>query len=350
MGIEVELFDDLGAVERDAGGALDRERQSSLYGSIDWLKLTRQHVLQSARLVAARARDDEGRSAWLFLQETAQKRGAAFASWYTLSFAPIFSGVGTPVDQQPDQQVPLIIAIAQRLRRQFSHVSLAPLNKEDGYVPLLAAGFRASGWLGRRSVSTHNWIAETQGRPFEAYWAERPSRLRNTVARKQKRADLQIELLDRFNSQAWTDYESVYRASWKPDEGSPAFLRALADRAGEWGALRLGIARLDGKAVAAQLWTVGGSTATIHKLAHDERAKALSPGSLLTHAMFRHVLDRDRPMLVDFGTGDDAYKADWMDLKRPLYRLDFYNRASPAGLASAAKAAAGALVRRLRND
>ncbi len=350
MGIEVELFDDLDSVERDAGGALDRERQEYLYDSIDWLRLTWEHVLPDTRLVAARARDEEGRSAWLFLQEVAAKQGQAFASWYTLAFAPIFSNVGSPAHQEPDRRLPLVSAVAERLRERFDRISVSPMDDEDGFASLLKQAFGGSGWIARRSVTTYNWVAETHEHPFDAYWDRRPSRLRNTIARKQKRASLDIQILDRFDAEAWAEYEAVYRASWKPEEGSPEFLRALAERAGRWGALRLGIARQDGKAVAAQFWTMDGEIATIHKLAHDESAKSLSPGSLLTHAMFRHVLERDRPMLVDFGTGDDAYKADWMDMKRPLYRLDFYDRASPAGLASAAKAAAGALVRRLRND
>jgi CelD/BcsL family acetyltransferase involved in cellulose biosynthesis len=345
LGIEVELFDDLGAVERDAGGALNRERQASLYDTIDWLKLTREHVLPDVRLVAARARDDAGRSAWLLLQETAPKRGEAFASWYTLAFSPIFSAVD---DQRPDVRLALVTALAGRLRPEFDRISLAPL--DACHASLLRKGFGACSWLTNQSVATSNWVAETDGHSFETYWQKRPTRLRNTVARKQKRADLQIDILDRFSSQAWADYETVYEASWKPVEGSPAFVRALAERAAEWGALRLGIARRGGRPIAAQLWTVDGSTATIHKLAYDERAKSLSPGTLLTEAMFRHVIERDQPRVIDFGTGDDGYKADWMDVKRPLYRLDLFNRHSAAGLAGAARAAVSKLVRRARSD
>jgi hypothetical protein len=348
LGIEVELFDELDAVEQDAGGALDRERQASLYDTIDWLKLTREHVLPSGSLVAARARDDAGRSAWLLLQVMAPKRGEAFASWYTLAFAPIFSGVEASNDQKPDFRLDLVIALAERLRPEFDRISLAPL--DGGHASLLKKGFGASGWMTSQSVATYNWVAATDGQPFETYWQKRPSRLRNTVVRKQKRADLQIEILDSFSPELWVDYEAVYEASWKPDEGSPAFVRALAERAAEWGVLRLGIARQDGSPVAAQLWTVYGSLATIHKLAYDERAKSLSPGTLLTYAMFRHVIERDRPRMVDFGTGDDSYKADWMDGKRPLYRLDFFNRHSAAGLAGAARAAVSKLVRRVRSD
>src|SRR3546814_12565678 len=71
------------------------------------------------------------------------------------------------------------------------------------------------------------------------------------------------------------------------------------------GHLRMGIARRDGLAVAAQLWTVENGVALIHKLAHREDAGAGSPGTLLSHASFRPVIDTDTVPRIDFGTGDD---------------------------------------------
>ncbi len=95
-------------------------------------------------------------------------------------------------------------------------------------------------------------------------------------------------------TRAWADYEAVYRASWKPEEGSFPFLRALAEQEGAAGTLRLGVARKDGRPVAVQLWLVENGEATIHKLAYAEDAKAMSPGTLLGMAMFRRALDEDR--------------------------------------------------------
>src|SRR3546814_9220867 len=92
----------------------------------------------------------------------------------------------------------------------------------------------------------------------------------------------------------------------------------------------MGIARSDGLAVAAQLWTVENGVALIHKLAHREDAGAGSPGTLLSHAMFRHVIDTDKVTRIDFGPGADAYKRDWMESVRPLYQIDFYNWRRPA--------------------
>jgi CelD/BcsL family acetyltransferase involved in cellulose biosynthesis len=61
--------------------------------------------------------------------------------------------------------------------------------------------------------------------------------------------------------------------------------------------------------------------------------------------MFRHVIDGDRPRLIDFGTGDDPYKAEWMDASRTLWRLDLFRLSDPRGLARYARARLAALVR-----
>jgi CelD/BcsL family acetyltransferase involved in cellulose biosynthesis len=184
---------------------------------------------------------------------------------------------------------------------------------------------------------------------FDAYWATRGSRLRNTAKRKAKAAALEITIHRRFDAAAWADYEHVYQASWKPAEGSPAFLRALAEQEGDAGTLRLGIAKRDGEPIAAQLWLVENRVATIHKLAYADAARELSPGTLLSVEMFRHALDIDRVRRIDFGTGDDGYKADWMARSEPLMMMQAFNPATLVGLAGAARAGASALVRRLRS-
>jgi len=183
-----------------------------------------------------------------------------------------------------------------------------------------------------------NWRAHTEGMDFEAYWAKRPGQLRNTAKRRAKGAELDVTIHHRFDEAAWADYETVYQASWKPEEGSFPFLRALAEQEGAAGTLRLGVAKKDDVPVAAQLWLVENGQATIHKLAYAEAAKAMSPGTILSMAMFRHVLDQDRVSLVDYGNGDEPYKADWMDERRTLWQLRAYNPKTIKGLAGIAKA------------
>jgi len=142
------------------------------------------------------------------------------------------------------------------------------------------------------------------------------------VKRKGAKVTLEIVITDVFDEAAWADYADVYADSWKPEEGAIAFLKATAISKGTSGRLRLGLARHEGRAIAAQFWTVENGVAIIHKLAHRTGTDAMSPGTLLTKAMFEHVIDHDHVSLIDFGTGDDKYKADWMDRRTMLERVE----------------------------
>jgi Acetyltransferase (GNAT) domain len=327
----VELFDDLGAIAEVEDGALADDRQPSLFDRLSWYRLLNAYAPPSGKLLAARSGET-----WLFLAaEGACAR--AYANWYTLRFAA------------PGAEPEALRLIAESLRGRsprLSRVELGPLAQDD---PLIHA-FRTAGWLTFVEESTVNWQIDTTGLSFEDYWAARPSRLRNTAKRKGKAAALDINIYNNFDPKAWKAYEAIYRASWKPGEGSPDFLKALAQQQGARGALRLGIARKDGHAIAAQLWLVEHGHATIHKLAYDDAARDLSPGTLLSVEMFRHVLDRDRVTMIDFGTGNDPYKAEWMDRCEPLQRMIAFNPFSPAGMAGAARAAASRLVRSARRQ
>ena len=331
LSVEVELFDELEAAERDAGGALDRAAQPSLFDRLDWYRLLAEHCELPGKPIVARASHMQQR-AWMFLA-VADRKASAWANWYSLRWRPI----GDP-------------ALFRHILAAFRDglvpmLELAPLEATDALVEAC----RDSGWIAFVEPATANWFAATDGLDFAAYWAKRPAKLRNTAERKAKSAALEIAVHERFEPEPWAEYQAVYEASWKPEEGSPAFLRALAEQEGAAGTLRLGIARKDGEAVATQLWLVENGEATIHKLAYREEAKALSPGTVLSMAMFRHVLDRDRVSRIDYGTGDESYKADWMDERRSLWRVTAYNRRTLRGLAGATRHAASSLVRRRRS-
>ena len=142
--------------------------------------------------------------------------------------------------------------------------------------------------------------------------------------------------------------KSTARAGKAKKARSPSCAR-WPSQEGEAGTLRLGIARKDGRPVAAQLWLVENRQATIHKLAYREDMKALSPGTILGEAMFRRALDVDRVEAIDYGTGDDPYKRDWMAERRPLWRLLAFNPRHMFGLLGIAREKASALVRRARS-
>jgi len=329
--VNIACFEELEAVAEDAAGALDRANQASLYDRLDWFRLLQAHVPPAGRLAVWRARDGD-KAAWLFLAVEG-KKATAYAAWYSLRF----NGIG-----ENDVMTPLARAIR---KSGIAEVELAPIEQPEP----LAAAFRAAGWNLRLTEKTGNWRAATEGEGFAAYWAKRPGQLRSTAKRKAKAAGLEIEIFDRFDEGAWAAYEAVYRASWKPEEVSFLFLRALAEQEGAAGTLRVGVARKDGQPVAVQLWLIENGEATIHKLAYREDAKELSPGTILGEAMFRRAIDEDRVRIIDYGTGDDAYKRDWMDERRPLWRLQAFNPGTVQGLARAARAALSPLAGRLRS-
>ena len=335
MSAQVELFDDLDAVERDAAGALSRERRPWTFERLDWFRLVHDFTPPPGKLLALRARNGKA-NAWLFLGAESG-RARAYSNWYCLRFGPIVDGKdgAAAVDE-----------LARGLRLGgIAELSVSPIAEDDPLGPAL----KRQGWMTRRAQSSVSWRIRVKHMSFEQYWAARPSRLRNTAKRRSKTAGLELRVHHRFDPAAWADYENVYENSWKPAEGSPELMRQFAEAEGKAGTLRLGLAYRDDKPVAAQLWTVEHGVATIHKLAYREDAKHYSPGTVLSVEMFRRAIDEDEVDLIDFGIGNDPYKADWMDEAEPLYALTAYDMRSLNGLAAAARAAVSMLVRKLRS-
>jgi hypothetical protein len=245
-------------------------------------------------------------------------------NWYSFTWRP--AGSHDPA---------LIEAAASDLRRRTHRVTVWPVPDEDGSAARLSAGFRKAGWSVRSEPCDHNHVLFVNGRSFAEYWSGRPGQMRTTLKRKGKKVE--IEILTGFDTATWQAYEDIYGESWKPEEGAPELLRRFAQAEGDAGRIRLGIARAEGVPVAAQFWTVEGTTAYIHKLAHRESAKPLSAGATLTAALFEHVIDLDKVELIDFGTGNDPYKSDWMEVDRPRYRIDCLDPAQPRAWPALAK-------------
>lgn len=335
--VKGEIFRNLDDAAASARGELNRGTQGSLFDRIEWFQRTWRLTSPVGTPLVVRARAD-GNNSWLFLAEL-NGHARALASWYSLSFGPVFSG-------QPDNATKfvLLVATARRLAKRVSSITLSPMTRDN--VSTVERAFDRARWIAITHETTARWTVSTADMSFDDYWAARPGELRSTVKRKATKYGINTKVFTRFDSGAWTDYEAIYAASWKSEEGSPEFLRDMALVESAAGALRMGIASVAGEPVAAQLWTVENGHAIIHKLAYLETAREQSAGSVLSAAMFQHVIGEDKVALVDFGTGDDRYKADWMDTRTPLYTVRLFNPRQPAGLWGAAKASLRALVRR----
>jgi hypothetical protein len=265
-------------------------------------------------------------SAWLPLRVEAPGNLAGLTNWYSFSIRPLFDG-----DRDRDAALRALFA---DLRHKAARLALYPVVDPDA----LTAALRAAGWWVRTTPAGDRHWLDLGEMGHDDWWASRPGALRNTVQRKTKKGIVDIQLLTAFDAGSWAAYEQIYAASWKPEEGHPALLRAFAEAESDGGRLRMGIARIDGIPVAAQYWTVEDGTAFIHKLAHVEDSLKASPGTLLSAALFRHVIEVDGVKRVDFGTGNDGYKRDWMNRHDPLWRIEAFNPSRVAAWGPALKA------------
>ena len=280
---------------------------------------------------------DEDSHAALALTETTSGI-EPLRNWYSFTWRQL-----APIGERGDT---LLRAIAEQLKQRSHRVTLWPVPDEDGSARRLERAFGKAGWSVSREQCDYNHILSLKGRSFAKYWAARPGRMRTTLKRKSNKVRTQI--FTEFHHDIWNSYESIYAESWKPEEGDPALLRRFAEEEAKVGRARIGIASHKGEPVAAQFWTVEDGTAYIHKLAHLEEMKQLSAGTVLSAALFEHVIDVDGVKMIDFGTGNDPYKADWMEDVRPRYRIDCLNPSKPRAWPIIAKHSIRRLAQPLR--
>ena len=319
--IEARYHDSVNVLQALTG----MQGRASVPGPFDraeWFALLAQTGLLPLVVTAS----DSGETAALALTESGG-RIAGLRNWYSFIWR-----AAAPASPAGDR---LLEAMARSLRHRGWRVTLEPVPGEDGAADQLARAFCAAGWKVQVEPCDTNHVLPVRGRSFAEYWQTRPGALRTTL--KRKAGKVAVEVLTRFDPAVWAEYEAIYASSWKPSEDFPAMLRSFAEAEGAAGRLRMGIARADGIAVAAQVWTVENSVAYIHKLAHLESHKQLSAGTTLSAALFRHVIDIDQTALIDFGTGDQSYKADWMESVRPRYRIDCLDPSQPRAWAPLAK-------------
>lgn len=217
---------------------------------------------------------------------------------------------------------------------QVTSLKLDPVAEDDDDVQLLQQALEARGYQCHRRFRFHNWFYPVLGQSFDEYMAGRPSRVRNTVSRKQRKLERDhgycVRLYADENLESGlSDYQAVYRASWKAYEQYEGFIEGLAQTLAKSGWLRLAVLYIEEKPAAAQFWFVVHGKASIFKLVYDEAWKQYSPGSILISYLMKYVIEVDKVDEIDFLTGNDAYKQDWMSERRQRWVLSFYKLPEP---------------------
>jgi hypothetical protein len=325
--IQTRCFRSFAAVRADAGGRLDAAAQPSPFDRLDWFERLHESAFPEQSPLILASQQDEAR-AWLFLTGAGQQGTlTGIANWYSFAFRPQFHGLATRAER-----ITLLSALARDLRGLGHQLSFHPI-VDDGEIDttLFVQAFESAGWHVIPRILAHKRLLHLQpGTGFETYWAARPGPLRATLRRKARRYPADIVIHHTINDALWSALEAIFAASWKSGGDDFPFLRAFADAEARAGRLRIGLASLAGQPAAVELWTVEQGRAYIHKLAFDERFASSSPGTQLSHAMFRHAIDTDRVTSIDFGTGDNDYKAAWMPQAVPMRQIDAFDLRQPA--------------------
>lgn len=269
----------------------------------------------------------------------------ALANFYTAAYeAPLSPWLRTP-------QLQMLVRGVRAHWPRVSSVSLGPMRPTSQPFLLLHEALENEGMVVLRYFRHANWTWQQPcGMDWADYMASRTGAVRSTVRRASRRFESgggRIEVITGGERLAAgiAAYEQVYRASWKRHEQFPAFLREMMDACARRGCLRLGVAWLEDRPIAAQLWTVQARRAEIHKLAYAEAFKSMSPGTVLTAHMMEHALTHDGVTVVDYLSGDDAYKAEWMSHRGQQWGMVAHDPRRAGGLAALLRAMPGAVVR-----
>lgn len=225
-----------------------------------------------------------------------------------------------------------LIKRAKPIFDQYDRIDILPLI--DEVKGRFLAAFNIDNFHCHQYRHSTNWrkLGITD---FSEYWSARSSKLRATISRKYRKL-LKLEHEIRIYSgdiseKALADYHRVYFKSWKTNEPHPAFIDAIVNQSNDEKSLRLGIIYIDKTPAAAQIWLVRSGTGYIMKLAYDPQFSAFSVGSVLSYKLFEHVIKTDGIQNIDYLTGNDAYKMDWMDSSRQIYGIEIANTASFLG-------------------
>lgn len=272
---------------------------------------------------------------------------SAFTNYYTCLFGPIQQQAAGSEDWQ------LLADFIANESPRWDAIDLHPLDPESPPYQAIQAALRRSGMAVQPYFCFGNWYLDVANRSYRQYFDSLPAKVRNTVKRKsaqlQREGEVSIRLLSEASQadEAISAFTQVYAASWKSPEPYQEFMPGLIRLCAAKGWLRMAVACLGDRPIAAQMWIVSGKVAAIYKLAYDEKFARLSIGSILTSRLFEYVIDVDKVREVDYLTGDEPYKKDWTPSRRERWGLAAYNLRTVRGVLSGSRALAVAAVKRL---
>jgi CelD/BcsL family acetyltransferase involved in cellulose biosynthesis len=273
---------------------------------------------------------------------------SSLTNFYTPFFTPL---IAAGCDRSRALQL-LALAIAKDSPR-WDAVDLRLLDRDSPVYGELVESLKAAGFVVQTYFCSGNWYEPVAGRSYEQYLQGLRSSVRNIARSKAKkiersgRARLEIVTGAESLAAASKAYEKIYNSSWKVSEPYPQFMPGLLLSFAKAGWLRLGLAYVDEEPAAAQVWFIANGVASIYKIAYDQKFRDLSIGSFLTMHMMHHAIDVEKVDEIDYLTGDDRYKQDWMSRRRERWGVLAMNPRTVKGAAAIVRHLGGRSAKRM---
>lgn len=312
-------YSDWEQLPESASALFEQAENDNIFYSLSWFKcLTTNGLDEGQTQVLACVENGDQILAILPLIKSTGNSWNSLSHRYTPRYSLLLSD---------EAQGQVLACLAEGLSQfPLKGLLLEPVASDDINLKGLQQALETAGFHCDYLFRHYNWIHRVQGQTYTEYMAERPASLRNTIARKRRKLereqDYEIRLFTGDDvPAAMPDYYAVYKASWKANEQYTGLVDDMVGRFSRQSWTRLAVMYIKGKPAAAQLWLVCHGKASIFRLAYDEAWKPYSLGSILMAYLMEYVIDTDEVEKIDFLTGNDAYKQDWMTERQECFAL-----------------------------
>jgi len=347
-----ELPESYGAIFEEAG-------QKSFFLTLPWFRHFAQTALDTGdeiRIYGIRSAHYDGAPIGLFVaRKLGRKSGmislrklAALTNYYSPFFAPHLVSTG---GSDGEKLQTLARAIADD-RPRWDAIEIKPLDINAPHFSEFVRVFEAERFVVQTFFYAGNWYEPVNGRSFREYFEGLRSSVRNIARSKNKKIErsgrVRCEVLRGVEGleSGIAAYNQVYASSWKVQEPHAEFVPKLIRTCAEQDTLRLGLAYVDGEPAAAQIWIVHAGIASIYKIAYDQKYRDLSVGTYLMTRMMELAIDVEKVAEIDYLTGDDRYKKDWMSQRRERWGILALNPRTLRGALAIARHVGGRAAKR----
>lgn len=319
----------------------------SIEESLDWFGLLQRQVYPADPGIRYYYLADQGRPTIILPMRRITQGGVrmleSLSNYYTSLYSPLLGQSSDPT------ALGHLLAASTREQGGAHVMRFAPMDPQSPAYAALLNELRAIGWIPLTFFCFGNWFLRVEG-GWDDYLRKRSANLRSSIKRRNREfaaggGTLEVVSGPDGLDEAIAAFQEVYAASWKKPEPYPDFVPSLIRLLAARGMLRLGLARLQGKPIAAQLWITGQSKASIYKVAYHHAYAAMSPGTVLTSFLLRHAIEHDRVGEVDFLIGDDDYKKIWMSDRRERWGIVAFNPRTFVGCALMLRELAGRMAK-----